>query len=303
MALLWADAAAHQLEAAWWNAQREFEHEGDDEYPLRDPGESMSARRQRYVSHVVDQHNIPRSAARAALAHVTGHLKQNATYAHPSDYGFASAPGRTDDFEWGAGHLSKIMNPETWRHRPVTQVPTGEIHASQNFIRPASVAHNMFYPGRKEPEGEEHAVGDPDADPADYGSDEEREHDPLAKVVSDEDVLHGTAKFFQHRDGRMTCIDGHHRAGADMIMGKKTTPGQVLTERELDEHEHRDGGKQAIEDPWGPAIHQHLIEHHGWAPDSIASERGARAQQEQTSMHEDEHDRYGHEFEHYHPEE
>lgn len=44
--------------AAWWNGDRDFEHEGDGEYPLRDPHESLMARRSRYIQRVADAHNL-----------------------------------------------------------------------------------------------------------------------------------------------------------------------------------------------------------------------------------------------------
>lgn len=260
MSYLWMDAAAAQRTAGWWNDRAEFEHERG-EYSVRNPAEKLRARRNRYVSQIVDRHNVTRTAAREAMMHVAGHLEDNYATHHPTEYGFASAPPFARD-HYSHEMTGRLMDPETWRHRPVEQVPTDEIHASQHFIRPHSVAHNLFWPGHRQPISEEE-TGDPDIEPEPEEPDIE---DDYEYESADERELHRNAKFLERANGRIECVDGHHRAAADMILGKKTTPGQLITEREL----MRPKGYKPH--PWPMTKEKmtaHLAEHHGWDPETL----------------------------------
>lgn len=263
MSLLWADAAAQQLArrtAGWWNGQKDFEYEGEGEYSLRDPAESAAARRERHISQIVDRHNVSRKRAARALRTVSGHLGGN-DGGQPTDYGFASN-GSFSREHFTPGTYQKLADRRTWAGRPVVQVPTDEIHASQHFIRHESVAHNLFWPGHREPEDYE-ATGDPDWEP-----ESEHEREDLEHETPEERELHRTAKFLVRRNGRVECVDGHHRVGADILLGKKTTPGQVI-------HEHELSGttSPAIRQlPWiqkRDELHEHLRSEHGFSQDLL----------------------------------
>lgn len=289
MSLLWKDAAEHQLTAGWWNEQHDLEHEQGD-FPVRDPAEKLKARRNRYVSQIVDRHNVPRKNAFEAMMHVAGHLEGNTSTEHPSEYGFASAPGFSRD-HYSHEMTRRLQDPATWRDRPVEQVPTDEIHATQSFIRPSSVAHNLFWPGHRqswsdeetgdpdvEPEAEEHDVSD---DP-EYSSAEERE-------------LHRHAKFVERSNGRIELADGHHRVAADMLLGKATTPGHLITEREL----MRAPGQQLHDWPMNAgSMKAHLVAHHGWDPGDVDNHHGSFREMDRT--HDSEHLNWQHKLGHDH---
>jgi hypothetical protein len=288
--LLWMDAAIHQV--AEQASQRWNPAEEHDEYTPREPGEPFAARQRRHVSQVVDKHNVPRKDAARAIGHVRLHLEdEDHPSVNPTKYGFASADHREE--RWSGQWLKKMQDPATWKDKPVTRIPTDEIHASQPFIRPRSVAHNLFWPGHKEPVSDED-TGDPDIHPGRDPGDEDDDHDD-GLTDGERELLHGTAKFLDHGDGSYTCLDGHHRTGADMILGKKKTPGQVITENELNRPSH----VHAIEEPWGAETHQHVVEHHGWDPENIADRRPQQLDEEHMRAHEWG-DRRG-DLDHYHP--
>jgi hypothetical protein len=296
MSFLWADAAAHQIAAAWWNEEKDQEYEQDPDYPVRTG--KLRDRRNRYVSQIVDRHNVTRTAARAAMMHVAGHLEDNYATHHPADYGFASAPPFARDHYKGE-MLRRLQDPETWRGRQVEQVPTDEIHASQSFIRPSSVAHNLFWPGHRQPMSDDE-TGDPDlepeAEPHDITEDYEyHQHDRSPQESADQRELHRSAKFIERHTGRIECVDGHHRAAADMILGKKTTPGQLITEREL----MRPSGEKLHAWPRNATtMKAHLVEHHGWDPETLTGWRGEFRAQDQ--IHDSEHLNWQHKLEHDH---
>jgi hypothetical protein len=221
VSLLWKSAA-------WWNT----DPDDVDEYEegLRDPEETGKERGQRYVSHVVDRHNVSRTQAQTALRHVMRHHDSDAISQSPMDYGFASAGNQM-------GHYSpamtrKLMDPKTWEGRPVQQVPLDQpLHASQNFIRPKSIAHNLFHPGKRQPDYQDEAVGDPDHDP-DWDRDEEESSEGESPQ---ERELHKNVFFMKRKSGRMEVVDGHHRVATDMLLGKSHTPGIVIHEHELNQ--------------------------------------------------------------------
>lgn len=266
MTLLWADAAAHQLaarQAAWWNGEREFDHEGDDEHPLRDPSEPVAKRRERYISQIVDRHNVPRENAEHALRHVYGHLAAGHHMGSPVDYGFASQS--RDYMSYPAHIFAKLQDPDTWKGRPVVQVPAEELHATQDFLRHGGVAHNLFWPGHRRPV-EDDAEGDPDYEPE---SEHEREESGGDDEFPDPEQreLHRTAKVLVHRNGSRSVLDGHHRAAADILLGKKTTPAQEIHERELDT-----SGGAIRELPYPESIQDHrdhLIHEHGYSAEAV----------------------------------
>lgn len=267
MSLLWMDAAQHQIAAAWWNEEKDREYEQDPDYPLRT--DKLKARRNRYVSQIVDRHNVPRKAAFEAMMHVAGHLEDDSVYRHPSDYGFASAPSRNRE-HYGTEMTKRLQDPATWRGRPVEQVRTDEIHATQDFIRPSSVAHNLFWPGHRQPVSDDE-TGDPDlepeAEPHDVTEDDEyHQHDRSPGTSAEQRELHRHAKFVERHDGRIELADGHHRVAADMLLGKATTPGHLIHEREL----MRDPAQPLHDWPMSAgSMKAHLVEHHGWDPQDV----------------------------------
>lgn len=214
--------------AAWWTTSRDHEHEGDDEYPLRDPNESMVDRRNRYIKQIGDAHGVDEPAATRALKHVFHHLHEGYGEESPTSYGFASAAHDRK------GHYSipmtrKIMDPETWKNSPVQDVSLHEpIHATQSYIKPSHVAHNLFHPGQKAPESEPEATGDPDYHPS-WGQFE----DDSGEASQAERDLENHARFVRRNDGRLEVGDGHHRVAADLLLGKSHTRGRIVHERDL----------------------------------------------------------------------
>lgn len=217
MSLLWTQAMP------WWNNEREFEHEGDDEYPLRDPSETLRERGQRYKTQVMSNHGVDGPTAQRAIQHVVKHLDEGHVWKDPTEYGFASS--NRGDSHWPMDVQQRLMDPHTWKGRQPQEVDLTEpIHASQDFLRPSSVAHNLFHPGKRQPEYEDDAVGDPDYDPDDTREDE----DP-----SDDHSLHSQVYFMRRNNGRMDVVDGHHRVATNLLLGKKSMPGIVIHENEI----------------------------------------------------------------------
>lgn len=292
MALLWADAAAHQLAdrtAAWWNSEREHEYEGDDEYPLRDPSEPVAARRKRYISQIVDRHNVPRENAEHALRHVYGHLSQDHFMGQPVDYGFASQS--REYLNYPAHTFAKLQDPATWKGRPVVPVATHELHATQDFLRHGGVAHNLFWPGHRQPVDED-AEGDPDYEPE---SEQERGEDDEYKDPEQRE-LHRTAKVLVHRNGSRSVLDGHHRVAADILLGKNTTPAQEIHERELDTS---GGAIRELPDPVSLRDHrEHLMNEHGYSAEAV-HHMGLGTQP--IAEHDFDHQDHQHELDHEHP--
>jgi hypothetical protein len=277
-----------EKDAAWWNEEKDQEHEQDPDYPLRT--DKLKTRRNRYVSQIVDRHNVPRKAAYEAMMHVAGHLDSDYASVHPSDYGFASAPRRNRE-HYGPEMTSRLQDPETWRHRQVEQIPTDEIHATQDFIRPSSVAHNLFWPGHRQPISDDE-TGDPDVEPE---PEEPDIHDDYEYNSADERELHRHAKFVERHDGRIELADGHHRVAADMLLGKKTTPGQIIHEREL----MRPPGQRQHAWPVNrDSMRAHLTEHHGWDPEDVDANHGSFREMDHT--HDYEHNTWQHKLEHDH---
>lgn len=224
MSLLWTEASHHKISMPWWNNEREFEHEGDDEYPLRDPSESLRDRGQRYKQRVMENHGVGASVAQGAIQHVVKHLEDDSASKDPTEYGFASSSRAHD--HWGPEMGMRLMDPHTWKGRVPQQVDLTEpIHASQDFVRPSSVAHNLFHPGKKQPEAEDEAVGDPDYDPDDTREEDESDH-------GGEDH-HSQVYFMRRNSGRMEVVDGHHRVATNLLLGKKKMQGVVIHENEI----------------------------------------------------------------------
>lgn len=214
--------------AAWWDRSRDFEHEGDDEYPLRDPNESMADRRGRYVKQIADAHGVDHPTATQALKHVFHHVHEGDREVDPTQYGFASSAADRKN-HYSIPMTRKIMAPETWKNSPVQDVSLHEpLHATQNYIKPDHVAHNLFHPGKKAPETDPEATGDPDHDPAWSQFEDAESETPQA-----ERDLENHARFVRRTSGKLEVADGHHRVAADMLLGKSHTRGRVIHERDL----------------------------------------------------------------------
>lgn len=223
VSLLWTQAAP-KTAMPWWNGEREFEYEGDDEYPLRDPSEPLRERGQRYKQHVMDNHGVDGPTAQKAIQHVVRHLDEDHIWKDPTEYGFASSSRAHD--HWPMDVQMRLMDPHTWKGRKPQEVDLTEpIHASQDFVRPSSVAHNLFHPGKRQPDYDEDAVGDPDYDP-----DLAREDDV---PESEDHGLHSQVYFMRRNNGRMDVVDGHHRVATNLLLGKKKMQGVVIHENEI----------------------------------------------------------------------
>lgn len=226
MALLWSQAASHEA-MSWWNNERDHEYEGDDEYPLRDPSETLKQRGQRYKQQVVEKHGVHPDVAQKAIQHVVGHLQGDSPWRDPTEYGFASS--RRVDTAFPPHVEARLIDPHTWKDKKPQEVDLTEpIHASQEFVRPSSVAHNLFHPGQKQPQHTDEAVGDPDYDPRDDDYDD-GEGEPEDSGGHD----HSRAYFLRRTNGEMHVVDGHHRVGTNLLLGKKSMTGVVLNESEI----------------------------------------------------------------------
>jgi hypothetical protein len=220
MSLLWTTAMP------WWNNERRFDFEGDDEYPLRDPGESLAARGRRYQQKVVENHGVTPEVAQKSIKHVLKGMSKGEVWGDPKEYGFASSSRTPLSFLMSSHEkASKIYRGDTWNHLPVQPVDLSEpIHATQDFVRHRGVAHNLFHPGKVAPRSEEDGEGDPDYEPdePDYGWD-----DP------DENKHTSHPRFIRMNNGKLMAMDGHHRIATDLLLGKSHTMGRVLHERDL----------------------------------------------------------------------
>lgn len=226
----WSGRPEHGYEknhVPWWDESLSLDdinrlREGEPT-PLRDPSEEPSDRHTRHVNQVTQVHGVSPEAAHHAVEQVRGHLDQGVERSDPVDYGFASQKSQVDNY---APHeMDAIQNPRTWNDRAVENVPTKEIHATQNFLRPASIAHNLFHPGKQEPAWEPEATGDPDYNPSwsrGQESDDVQDADPA-----------GMVRFVRNDDGSVEVADGHHRVAADLLLGKSHTRGKVVPRREL----------------------------------------------------------------------
>jgi hypothetical protein len=226
MSLLWRTAA-------WWSRDPDEMHEYEE--GLRDPEEPGKARGQRYVSQVVDRHNVDRGAAEKAIKHVLQHHQEgNDVGASPEEYGFATSAAQWKHYPMEM--TQKLMDPKTWRGKKVEQVPLDQpIHATQNFIHPRAVAHNLFHPGKRTAE-EGEAIGDPDYDPnwdSEQREESDRESDREFGLSPEERELRKNVFFMKRKSGRMEVVDGHHRVATDMLLGKSHTPGIVIHEKEI----------------------------------------------------------------------
>jgi hypothetical protein len=218
MSLLWTRAMA------WWNEGYEPE---DYEHDVRDVDEPNRSRGARFQRKVMQNHGVDAPTAQRAIQHVVGHFEGDHTMTDPTEYGFASSSRAHTHYP--VSIAAKLMDPKTWEGRQEQDVDLTEpIHASQDFIRPASVAHNLFHPGKKQPDYDHEAVGDPDYDPDDY-----RDSDDDYREDDEPEADHSKVYFMRRNSGRMEVADGHHRVATNLLLGKKSMPGIVIHEREL----------------------------------------------------------------------
>jgi hypothetical protein len=219
LSLLW-------IQAAWHNAKP-----GTEEWDEHGFGhESREQRRDRYVQHVQDTHGVDRDTALHALQHVTRHLRDDAApQVLATDYGFASAPHFAHDHpETG---IVDSISASRWRRAPVRDVPLGTtpVHASQWFITPRNVAHNLFHSGKRPTSYDEEEHGHPDIEPErwsredlDYAKEDERESGPT-----------NATRLIRQTDGSLLAVDGHHRLATDLLLRKPTTRARVIDIRDL----------------------------------------------------------------------
>lgn len=221
MSLLWVTAMP------WWNGEEPHEYEEG----LRDPEEPLLSRGQRYKAQVMHNHGVDGPTAQHAIQHVVRHLMDDAIYKDPTEYGFASS-GRSMD-HWDPDVAHRLMDPHTWKGRKPQQVDLTEpIHASQEFIRPPSVAHNLFHPGKRQPSFDDEAVGDPDYDPDEHRYEDDGDYeDPDHQ--REQNAIHSQVYFMRRNNGRMEVVDGHHRVATNLLLGKESMPGVVIHENEI----------------------------------------------------------------------
>ncbi len=210
------------MTAAWWNNDHDI-----NDADLRDPSEGMATRRSRYVKQIAHAHGVGEKVAQGALRHVYSDISQGTVFASPVDYGFASQ----SHLPYSHRVEGKLKDPATWAGKEPQDVSLREpVHASQTFIRPHSVAHNLFHPGKPQPIYDE-TVGDPDHDPdwdRDGMDEEEGDETPEEKALGE------VPRFMRRSSGRLDQVDGHHRTAADMLLGKSHTRGVVIHERDLE---------------------------------------------------------------------
>jgi hypothetical protein len=211
--------------------------------------EDARARQHRYVQQVARGHDVSPEAAHAAITHVAGDLaNESQVFASARDYGFRKGVEKGFLTEPLIAHL---MKPETWKGLKPTDVPTDRIRPSQNWLRPPSIAHNLFHQGKREATNEDE-IGHPDVDPDDY-RDDYRDEETYGEEHPKDD-LGGHARFIQRTNGEYLLADGHHRAGTDMLLGKPTTRGVVIHEDDI--------RRQLASKPWPrPKTPRELYEH------------------------------------------
>lgn len=259
-----------------------FEHEAalDDEehtpWHQARPGEDDSQRalrHQGYVAQIVKAHGVDPGTAHKALGKVHHDLQRGqdvraARYGFPAEDALeARDPFYTDSV---IGHLSR---PETWSGKKAQQVPLDRVHASQPWLRPETLAHNLFHPGTLEHPLHKH-IGDPEVKPP-----------PLEGMEGD--ISHA-ARFVRRADGRLQVSDGHHRVAADMMLGKTHTPGTIAEEHEI---RQATAPKSSAAPETAEALHAHMRDGHG----KTRSELPEPTQDNYWPLH-DEHE-HDHEFE------
>lgn len=218
MSLLWRTAMA------WHDDDRE--NEPDQWEDFRD-ARPYSQRRDGLVDQIADAHDVPRENADRALEKIENHSQS--IMADSKHFGFSDY---VSDARSHAGN-AEMRTPELWHRAHVAQVPLKGMKASQSWVRPSGVAHNLFHPGTRAPE-EEGVEGDPDYNP-EWDEDRHRETDEMmsheygGKPQPKTDL----PRFLKHTDGSYTCLDGHHRVSADLLLGKESIPGRVIHEKQL----------------------------------------------------------------------
>jgi hypothetical protein len=219
MSLLWKSSMS------WWDERDEPE---DYEHDIRDVDEPNKQRGQRYLQKVLDNHGGQPQRAKKAIQHVVKRLDGDGIWGHPTEYGFDSVSRkRPHDLIKDPDAGGRIYRPDVWEHRPVQAVPLdqGNMHATQDFIKHVSVAHNLFHAGKKQPY--DGVIGDPDYDPIQ----DEPDHDDDDAEPDYQHLKH--PRFLKTGDGKMYTLDGHHRVATDLLLGKRTTYGRVVHEDEL----------------------------------------------------------------------
>src|SRR6185437_9187997 len=221
------------------SAVEPYDEEADEYRPWhkRWEGETEQdsrARAERYVHQVAEKHDVGPEIARSALRHLSRDLDAGTPHVSARSYGFAEEPhgfGVNDEFFKGDDRIRALNRPELWDHVPVTHVSTDEIHASQNWVMPKLVAHNVFWPGKKT-SGYDGDLGHPDLDPDDAP---QEDFSDVAESERHPD-LGRHALMVRRRDGRLQVADGHNRVAADMLLAKETTPAKVIDEDDVLRH-------------------------------------------------------------------
>lgn len=219
MSLLWTRAMA------WHDDDRSTDPE---EVEADRDTRPYHQRRPELVKHIALVHDVPEHAAGKALGVVERHLSSpGAIFANPRDYGFN---GHVDSEHLDNDHpglMTNLRNHRAWRGMEPEKVPAHKIVATQSWVRPSGIAHNLFHKGEKQPIYDT-VEGDPDYDPnwdSDaHGEDEHwREKDAPGSTMLGKHArfFHDTAK------DRYYLLDGHHRIGTDMLLGKSHVEGVV----------------------------------------------------------------------------
>lgn len=211
---------------AWHDDDRETDPEQSEDFRDARP---YHERREDYVDHIADAHDVDRDVADRALEKIENHTL--GVMADVRHFGFGGVRHVESSGE-GWNYRSK----KTWARAHVGDVPLGgKVNASQTWVRPMGVAHNLFHSGTQTPISEEHE-GDPDYDPSwdeeSHRQDrEEREFYSPGEYADDPET--DLPRFLRHTDGSYTCLDGHHRVAADLLLGKPSTRGYVIHEKQL----------------------------------------------------------------------
>jgi GNAT superfamily N-acetyltransferase/ribosomal protein L37AE/L43A len=195
-----------QSESAWNTPEWE---ETDEQ--VRDPSESLDARRDRHIDRISELHDIGRRRA-AQVYDVVAHDSATKSHVDPRDYGFHKS------------HLGgDPLTPQEWHETsPETiDLTKHKLHTVQSWLSPAGVAHKLFHPEGRYPEEDERFVGDPDHDPDEGHDDEGWGHQ------DDDQRPPGDYARVIHHQGRYHVINGNHRLAVDLLTGQPHAMARV----------------------------------------------------------------------------
>lgn len=214
MSLLW-------VQAAWHDAQP-----GTEEWDEHGYGhESRDERRERYLQQVQTAHGVDRDTAHEAISRVARAMRGGGRLS-PVDAGFASQPAPPRK---GVDLPEEVDFKDAWDRAPVRHIDLSRgVHASQTFLHPRYLAHNLFHPGEVPP-NEGDMVGHPD----ELSNDDPEDEDYQWHTDASENGPRDLPRVIRQTDGSYVVADGHHRLATELMLGKRTTAARELDVRHL----------------------------------------------------------------------